>query len=248
MKEYCFLLFRYCLPIAFVLLITGCQEELFKSLPEQEANEIVAILSQKGISAQKVSLGSKENSYQVTVDEASFSQAVSLLKLAGYPRRKHANLGEIFEPSGLVPTPFEEQVRYIYGVSEELAHTISLLDGVTDTRVHVGLPEQNNDKRRNVSIFIKHDERFDLGSFIPQIKKLAADSVDSVEYEDVEVIAQPGVDIIPSNTIAVEAQYRTLWGISVKSSDYWRLVGALAIGMFFSALVGGILSIVIARL
>jgi type III secretion protein J len=173
------------------LFLAGCQVELHRSVLERDANIMISILQHHNIDAYKEE-SQPEGYYSIHVGENEFSKAVELLSVQGYPRRSHKNLGELFEPSGLVPTQFEEQVRYVYGLSEELSHTIALFDGVVDTRVHIALPATNAKKERGrASVYIKYDQNIDFDSLIPQIKKLVSDSIGNITYKNVEVLAVP---------------------------------------------------------
>ncbi len=152
---------------------------------------MIAILRMSHIPSEK--RAEKGDLYGVYVEDFYFAEAVQLLKTRGHPRRDHANLAQLFEPSGLVPTPFEERVRYIYGLSEELAHTISLFDGVMDTRVHVVLPEEGRAENHygKASVYVKYDQRIDFNALIPRVKKLISDAVHGVQYENVELLTSP---------------------------------------------------------
>ncbi|MDA8031590.1 MAG: hypothetical protein MPK62_10805, partial [Alphaproteobacteria bacterium] len=92
----------FALLAAALLVLGGCRQELFRDLPERGVNEIVAVLAQSGIAAEKVPVA-KSDKYRVIVDAHDFAAAVGVLSARGLPRREHDNLGQIFQPSGLVP-------------------------------------------------------------------------------------------------------------------------------------------------
>ncbi len=48
-----------CVLLLVFLVLTGCKEEIFSSLPEREANEMLAILLKSGIDAEKIKQKSK---------------------------------------------------------------------------------------------------------------------------------------------------------------------------------------------
>ena len=234
----------FSLGLAFVMLaLVGCMEPLYRGLPEQEANEIVALLLKRDIEATKVSEGQGE-SYQVLVDGNRFADAVLYMKAQGYPRRQRQTLGDLFKPSGLIPTPFEERVRFIYGLSEEISHTISLFEGVIENRVHLVLPSYDNSpgggnrpqESGKASVYIKYDEGANVDELVPKIKKLVSDSIEGVVYERVELIALPS----SRSSYDVNFEDRTLTagllGGQLSSTQRVRF-WALSLALFFAFMV-----------
>src|SRR5262245_28542674 len=131
------------LPLLATALVTaGCsQQQLYSKLPEREANEMMAVLAKRGISCTK-SAG-EEGTWNLTVPGASFADAVETLASLGYPKDEYADMGKVFQKSGLVSSPSEERIRFIYALSQELSKTLSEIQGVLSARVHIVLP--NND-------------------------------------------------------------------------------------------------------
>ena len=178
-----------------MLLLTGCGEEtLLSGLQEREANEIISALYQASIESQKQA-APKGDSYAVIVRADELPKAVAALQALGLPRKPRVQLNEIFGEGGFAPTPFEQRIRYTYGLSQELERTISLMDGALDTRVHVVIPLEENSRGKtseaSASVFLRYDDRFDTARFIPRIKQLVSDSVEGVEPSQVEILALP---------------------------------------------------------
>ena len=220
-----------------VLLLGGCKATLYSSVGEQEANEMVSLLRMNDIYAWK--RAAREGTYAVQVEEVRFAEAVALLRAEGYPRPHRVSLADLFQGSGPIPTPFEERVRYLYGISEELSRTLSLFDGVVATRVHVVLPEGEGEERTRgkVSIYIKYDQRFNLGSLVPKIKKLASDSVSRVGYEDVELLALPAY--VQKFENPAPRSYELFAGIGIYPSHYREFLFVVSgVGILFGALLG----------
>lgn len=178
---------------ALALVLGGCKTDLYTKLSEREANEMVALLLDKGIDASRVA--AKDGSSSVQVEQSRFAQAVELLKTGGYPRQSFTNMGEVFKGGGLIASPTEERARYVYALSEELSKTISGIDGVLSARIHVVLPKNDLLKQdatpSSASVFIRHDQDAPLKTLLPQIKMLVANSIEGLAYEKVSVVFVP---------------------------------------------------------
>ncbi len=177
------------LMLALLFLLSACSQELYANLDEREINAMIAALARYNIRAEKIAL---KEGYSLSVPSRYFADSINILSAAGYPKRKYISLNELFGKSGLIPTPFEEHVRYIYGLSEELAHTVALFDGVIEARVHIALPSAREKSNAKVSVFIKYDQQFDYETLVPRIRKFVSDSVEKVEFDHVEILALPG--------------------------------------------------------
>lgn len=173
-----------------VLSACGSRVELMASMPEGEANEVMAALLNAGIRANKIS--GKEGMVGLSVDGAEVGRAVDLLRQRGLPRERFAGMGEVFRKEGLISSPLEERARYIYALSQELRGTIVQIDGVVAARVHVVLPERSTTNEpytpSSAAVFIKHQEGYNLDTVQPQIRKLVTNSIPSLTPERVSII------------------------------------------------------------
>ncbi|KNY19835.1 type III secretion inner membrane ring lipoprotein SctJ [Methylobacterium sp. ARG-1] len=184
---------RAALFAAVALVLGGCKTDLYTKLSEREANEMVALLLDKGIEAARV--GAKDGTSTVQVDQGRFAHAVELLKAGGYPHQTFTNMGEVFKGGGLIASPTEERARYIYALSQELSKTISGIDGVLSARIHVVLPKNDLLKQdatpSSASVFIRYDQAASVKALLPQIKMLVANSIEGLTYEKVSVVFVP---------------------------------------------------------
>ncbi len=182
---------RAALLVFVLLLLSGCGSEqtLYQGLTEQEANEMAALLQRSGISATKAA--GKEDLFSVGTDEASFADAVQLLQANGLPRTKFDTLGDIFAEQSFVSSSTAQRARYIHGLSQEISHTISSIDGVLLARVHLSVPEKDplsdEPPESSASVFVKHRRNIDLSTQVGQIKALVVNGLENLPYENVTV-------------------------------------------------------------
>jgi type III secretion protein J len=175
------------------LAVTGCKEVLYSNLDEIEANQMVAVLQ-----AAEVSSGRKKNvdgMYEILVEGSQIGVAVLLLQDQGLPRKKFVTLGEVFADTGIVGTPFEERARFMHAMNQEMASTISAIDGVREARVHVVLPESarfdRDGKSASAAIAIYYNEVFDAQKIVPTVKTMMAHSIPELNYDNVAVSLFP---------------------------------------------------------
>jgi type III secretion protein J len=173
-----------------VCALGACKDDLYSKLTEADVNDMLGALLNAGLDADKVSRDGK--TWTLTVEKEHLAQALSVLQANGMPAQRHANLGEMFKKDGLISTPTEERVRFIYGVSQELADTLTRIDGVVSARVHVVLP--NNDplaervKPSSASVFVKYLPTVRATNLTATVKNLVVRSVEGLTYENVNVV------------------------------------------------------------
>lgn len=223
-----------------LLILAGCEVDLYTQLSEREANQMVAVLVEHGIPARKVR--GADETLTVQVDEAQFAAAVDLLDGFGFPQDKYDTLGEVFADKGLVSSPIEERARLIYALSQELSQTVSEIDGVLSARVHVVLPADDSIKQNPVpssaSVVVHHYADRPLNAAIPQIKMLVANSVEGLVYDNVSVALFP---VTPPQAIAETSTVATkIAGLGIDNGSAWKaqlVIYSLAV-LALIALVG----------
>ena len=177
--------------VAAVLLLAGCDKmtTLHSGLEEKQANLVMAALLDAGIPCTKEP--GEEGTWNVMVSERKFAPAVNLLEQNGLPRRSHMGVGEVFKKTGMISSPSEERIRFMDALAQDLARTISMIDGVVDARVHVVLPENDPFARNalpsSAAVAIRSRWDVDIADVVPSVKGLVKNAIEGLAYEKIMV-------------------------------------------------------------
>lgn len=189
---------------AILNLLSACGSNiiLMADLPEEDANEILAVLLDDGIAVNKTI---EKNGVTLMVAGNQVARALDVMRAHGLPRERFTGIGTVFQKQGLVSSPLEERARYIYALSQELGDTLSNLDGVLVARVHVVLPEKGNVNETptpaTAAVFIKHRTGMSLDVLQPQIRSLVSNAIPGLTPERVTVITIASQ--VPVKTVGV---------------------------------------------
>lgn len=176
------------------MFLSACQMELYSNLSENDVNNMLSIMLSNGVDSEKV-IDKKTNSYKLMIDKSKIPEAISLLKEHGFPREKVTGVKDLFKKEGLVSSPMEERVRYIYALSQSVQETLSQIDGVLTARVHIVMPENNpfvdSNKPSSASVFIKYHPSSNIKNIKSKIKLIVEKSIEGLTYEKVSVVMLP---------------------------------------------------------
>ena len=256
-------------PVTFVLMsallfMTSCasQRTIVHDLDEKDANEIIVLLANKNINAEKVKAvgggtgggGSALTKWDIVVDDTRGTEAIAILNLYGLPRRPAQNLLNIFSKGGLVPSEMEERIKYQSGLAEQIASTIRKIDGILDAEVQLSIPAEepmnpNAPKQKvTASVYIKHTGILDdpNSQLITKIRRLVASSIPSLDFDNVTVIPDRArftdIPFRPVGTEEEGKQYASVWTIVLAKDSVTRF--RVVFFSFFILLVLLFLSIV----
>ncbi|MEI2384487.1 type III secretion inner membrane ring lipoprotein SctJ [Breoghania sp. JC706] len=226
---------RFAVLVGLCLSLGACKLDLYSGLAERDANEMLAILQANGVSADKQYMA--KDGVTLLVEKDELARAIQILNQNGYPREARDSIGDVFKKSGIMSSPFEERVRFIYALAEEVSKTLSEIDGVLTARVHIVLPEDpglgEQIKPSSAAVFIKHRIGVSLDFFVPQIRRLVANAIEGVEYENVSVVMVEAERPQVLNQQPRSMVAELLPGLGVRESDerfFWQLAGgALAL-------------------
>jgi len=202
-------------------LLCSCKSNLYSHVSERDANEILATLYAAGVHAGKSTRD--EKTWSVDVESGDLLRALQIVTEHGLPREQFANTGELFKREGLISTPAEERIRYIYAVSQELSNTLSQIDGVLSARVHPVIPANDplasQIRPASASVFIKYRRDANVEAMAPAIKNLVMHSIEGLGYENISL----------TFVVAEEAPARASMPASAPHRPIGATVGAMGV-------------------
>jgi len=192
--------------LSLALLLTGCRVELYSSLAEEDANQMLAILMLHHIDADKQTA---EDGVTLRVEKAQFINAVELLRLNGFPRRSYISANAMFPPNQLVVSPAEEQQKIIFLKEQRIEDMLSQMDGVVHTVVTIASAapdEEGATGLASVAVFVKYSPQVNLEAFRVQIKNLVEKSISGVQQDQISVLMQPAEFRMTSTADATDSR------------------------------------------
>lgn len=233
--------------LSLLAVVSGCAESvLYSNIPENDANEMMAVLIQEGVACNKQA--GAEGKWTLNVRSNQFAQSVDTLRKLGYPRDNFVGMGELFQKSGLVSSPTEERIRFMHALSQELSATLSRIDGVVSARVHIVLPNNNpfseEIRPSSAAVFIKHRPNANLEESVTQIKRMVASSIEGLDYEQVTTTLFPSDETQKVVDSSTEQKWADILSVKValESQDQmWQLVGGLGVVALLSLIINVVL-------
>ncbi len=224
----------------FLLLLSGCEVQLYTGLTEREGNDMLAILLEDDIPVDKTI--DKEGIVTLTVSTDDVSRSIRLLRSHGFPKDRFSSVGDIFPKDSLISSPTEEKARYTYSMSQELSSTLSMIDGVLTARVHVVLPQESGSGEESfpssASIFIKYTPDLELGGFVPKVKTLVANSIEGLALDKITISLFPSIQASGGSLLPLELESVLSIDVAPESSSRLVLLFSTLL-ILLSAALGG---------
>lgn len=230
---------RIFLPVLWLLLLAGCQADLYSGLAEKEANEMLTILLRNGIDSEKVS--NRKGVFDIRVARDQIVDAMDILNEYGFPRENFESMGNLFKKEGLISSPLEERIRFIYALSQSVSETLSQIDGVITARVNVVLPKNDpfaeQIKPASASVFIKYRPETNLDGIKSEIKLIVEKSIEGLDYEKVSVVMLPARHSSAGIQRVAWKQIGALKLAPQSLGAFWTIITGLLI-LLLAAIVG----------
>jgi type III secretion system YscJ/HrcJ family lipoprotein len=183
--------------VSALLLMTACGEKAVTSVQtESDAIEILDVLGQSGLDADKRAIGEGETRrWEIVLDEGVFgggqaALAVQVMRDHGLPRPEEP----VSEDSGLIPSERAEKIREQRRIRTDIERQLRALPGVTLALVTVVLPQdptlELNPYPATASVVINYQNQ--TPAFTEQqVQNLVAKGVPNLKPQDVSVTMSP---------------------------------------------------------
>jgi type III secretion system YscJ/HrcJ family lipoprotein len=185
--------------ISFLFLsLIGCQyQNLHHNLDENSADQILAALHRSGIkSRKKKEVSGQDVSWTVQVLSGQTAEARQILIDQNMPRKKELGLSGVYQEKGLIPTPDEQQARFLLALKGEIINSLESIPGVVDADVVLNIPRKSEfseleeeEQRPTVAVVVRIHEGSEATD-LPEgkIQRFVANSVPNLDPNDVTVI------------------------------------------------------------
>ncbi|WKZ57184.1 MAG: hypothetical protein QY326_00550 [Bdellovibrionota bacterium] len=219
-----------------VLGSLGCSERpVAEDLDQQQANELVAFLHDRGVVAYaERGVGGKAR-YRVDVPSSSYGEAISLMQQQGLPSEPKASFAELTTSGGFLPPSRDiEALRLDRARAVEVVEMLENHPAVAEARAVVRSDSQK-DNKASVSVVLKTRPGVLLNR--DDITRVVQASIPEVQADQIQVIASevvPG----PQGTGVTLVPFLS-W--RVPEADYVGLALTLVGCMCIIAVVGAVL-------
>ena len=191
--------------VVAALLAAACgSETIVQKINEREANEILEVLDEASIPANKGVIDTgREVFFNIQVPAGQRIKAIKTLNKYNLPRPRDMGYNEVFgaQSSGLIPTNTEERAKLLQALEGEIQQQLKLVDGILDASVNIVLPAEDALKTTkdiqtlpSASVTIKYMPTASGAKPLsePQVQAIVAAAVERLTPDRVVVVMTPG--------------------------------------------------------
>lgn len=233
------------LPLLFVCVavLPACSSDvnILTVTNESDANEVMSSLLNNGITPSRITT---KTGIVIAVPGSTMANALEVLRQAGLPRERFEGLGKTFQKEGMISSPVEERALYVHALSQELANTLSKIDGVVVARVHLVLPEPAGVDRvatpAKAGVFIKYHADQPLDAVLPQLRTMITHAIPGLTADNVSVALVPAAT---GKEPMKPAPGKDIMGVKVAPESVAKMefiVGGLLLAALVSIGAGGL--------
>lgn len=178
--------------VSILFFLSACteQELLVSEVNERSSVEIMVVLQESGIAAERIQLSSgRESRFKIQVRPAEYSQALNILHQYGLPKSDQDSLASITKPEGFSPNPPEiAALRLDHAIALEIERMLSGFPGVIEVKSLVRSNLKLEGVAPQVSVVIRYVSISDNLPFsVEAVRKLIVQSVPGVDSAEVNL-------------------------------------------------------------
>lgn len=211
----------------------GCSARVQHGLDERQANELQALLVERGFAARKVAEGGKKPTFAIELAEDQATDAVRVLAELGLPRQKSLTSPELIAGGALVETPAMERLKTVIGLQGDLERTLETLDGVTSASVHLVMPlasrpgQPGGAAKASALLRVRPGHAGRVNSLREQLRTLIAGAVDGLSPDGVILVVTEAQTSVSSPRVRTEPEARLRWIVAGLGAGVAALAAAI---------------------
>lgn len=217
--------------------LSACgSETVIHGIDEREANQIIELLADHQLQANKLMLDSGRTvSYNIVVPASARVDAIRLLNRYEMPRRKDKGYTDVFAEGGLIPTSAEEKAKKLAALEGEIEKQLKLVDGVLDAQVQLVIPEESalrtseeQKPQTTASVTLRYlpGAGGEKPLSEPQIQQLVAAGVENLTSDKVYPLLIPVMPSVAINEMSqTGAQLGNSWAAKLSKQNLNMLTG-----------------------
>ena len=207
------------------LILAGCgTTPVAQDLTQRQANEIVALLSSRGISAVAKRESGGRGLFSVQIPDDRYATAVSLLQEHGLPSEPRTSTRELLTPQGIIPSSREmESMRLDYALASEIEEMLQSHASVAQARCVVRINFVPEGQEPSASVVVEERraaEPLDEAGIAAIVQR----AIPGVKRENLSVAISRAADKateLPSGAADSQAELvKFLWLWKVPASEY----------------------------
>ncbi|HGJ5884132.1 type III secretion system inner membrane ring lipoprotein SctJ [Arsenophonus sp.] len=230
--------------LLLVLFLTGCKVELYRNLPQDEANQMVALLMLNHIDVNS-EIDSKTGKVTLQIEKDKFIDAMEILRQNGYPKTQYVGIEDLFPAGQLVSSPAQEEAKMRYLKEQQLERTLSTMDGVISARVSIAQSNNsegnidNSTPEKSVAVYIKYSPEVNMSGVEAQIRNLIKNAISGLQSDKISLFLQPAEFRYQPQKIQTEPQWQYLQNYIVANKTLILLTITGIFIVVFAALIFG---------
>lgn len=177
--------------LLMVVILSGCKQELYSNLSEEEANQMLALLMLRDIDTVKTM--EKGGHVTISVEKSRFADAVETLRQQGLPTRRTDAITDVFPSGQLVTSPLQEQAKILYLKEQMLEKMLRSVEGVIGAQVSVAESISANRRELPVtsaSVMIKHTPDVNMLEREAELRRMIQKGVANLRAENISMVMQ----------------------------------------------------------